>query len=49
MEAGRWEGLVDALRYLGRPASAETLAVIETIAGEQALQVTWYGDVDWHL
>ena len=49
MEAGRWEGIVGALLYPGRPASAETLAVIETVAGAQAVQVTWYDDVDWHL
>jgi hypothetical protein len=28
---------------------AETLAVIETVADAQAVQVTWYDDVDWHL
>ena len=49
MEAGRWEGIVGALLYPGRPASAETLAMIEAVAGEQAVQVTWYDDVDWHL
>jgi hypothetical protein len=49
MEAGRWEGIVGALLYPGRPASAETLAVIETVAGAQAVQVTWYDDLDWHL
>lgn len=49
MEAARWEGVVGALLYPGRPASAETLAVIETIAGAHAVQVTWYDDVDWHL
>lgn len=38
-----------ALLYPGRPASAGTLAMIETVAGEQAVQVTWYDDVDWHL
>ncbi len=38
-----------ALLYPGRPASAETLAMIEAVAGEQAVQVTWYDDVDWHL
>ena len=49
MEAGQWEGIVGALLYPGRPASAETLAMIEAVAGEQAVQVTWYDDVDWHL
>jgi hypothetical protein len=33
MEAGRWEGIVGALLYPGRPASAEMLVVIETVAG----------------
>jgi hypothetical protein len=47
MEAGLWEGIVGAL-YPGRPASAGTLAMIEAVAGEQAVQVTWYDDVDWH-
>lgn len=37
IEAGRWEGIVGALLYPGRPASAETLAMIETVAGEQAV------------
>ena len=49
MEAGRWEGIVGALLYPGRPASDETLAMIEAVAGEQAVQVTWYDDVDWRL
>ena len=49
MEAGRWEGIVGALLYPRRPASAGTLAMIEAVAGEQAVQVTWYDDVDWHL
>ena len=49
MEAGRWEGIVGALLYPGRPASAGTPAMIEAVAGEQGVQVTWYDDVDWHL
>jgi hypothetical protein len=49
MEAGRWEGIVGALLYPSRPARAETLAMIEAVAGEQAVQVTWYDDVDWQL
>jgi hypothetical protein len=49
MEAGRREGIVGALLYLSRPARAETLAMIEAVAGEQAVQVTWYDDVDWQL
>ena len=49
MEAGRVGG------HRGRPAlpeppgQAETLAMIEAVAGEQAVQVTWYDDVDWQL
>ena len=49
MEAGRWEGIVGALLCPGRPARAETLALIEVVAGEQAVQVTWYDDADWRL
>jgi hypothetical protein len=48
MEAGHWEGIVGALLYPRRPARAETLTMIEAVAGEQAVQVTWYDDVDWH-
>jgi hypothetical protein len=40
---------VGALLYPARPASAETLAMIEAVAGEQAVQVAWYDEVDWHL
>jgi hypothetical protein len=47
MEAGQWEGIVGALLYPARPSSAEMLAMIKAIAGEQAVQVTWYHDVDW--
>ena len=49
MEAGQWEGVVGALLYPRRPAKAETLAIIEAVAGEQAVQITWYDDVDWQL
>ena len=49
MDAGRWEGIVGALLYPARPASAEVLATIEAVAGEQAVQVTWYHDVTWRL
>ena len=49
MEAGQWESIVGALLYPARPASAETLAIIEAVAGEQAVQVTWYDKADWHL
>lgn len=47
MEAGRWASIAGALLYPARPASTETLTTIETIAGEQAIMVTWYEDVDW--
>ena len=47
MEAGRWEGIVGALLYPARPASAQTRALIEAVADGQAVQVTWYHDVDW--
>ncbi len=47
MEAGQWEGIVGALLYPARPSSAGMLAMIEATAGEQAVQVTWYHDVDW--
>ena len=49
MEDGRWEGIVGAQLYPRRPANAEILAVIEAVAGGQAVQVTWYYDVDWRL
>jgi hypothetical protein len=32
---------------IARPASAGMLARIEAVAGDQAVQVTWYRDVDW--
>jgi hypothetical protein len=38
MEAGRWEGIVGALLHPGLPASAGTLAKIEAVAGEHAVQ-----------
>ena len=47
METGHWEGIVGALLYPARPSSAGILAMIEATAGEQAVQVTWYHDVDW--
>ena len=49
MEADQWESIVGALLYPHRPAKAETLAIIEAVAGEQAVQITWYDDVDWQL
>jgi hypothetical protein len=47
MEAGDWAGIVGSLLYPARPASAETLARIEAVAGEQAIMVTWYQDAVW--
>lgn len=48
MEAGDRTGVAGSLLYPARPASAETQATIEAVAGEQAIMVTWYEDVDWH-
>src|SRR5690242_8290580 len=47
MEAGAWTGIVGSLLYPARPASKETQDRIESIAGEQAIMVTWYDDVNW--
>ena len=47
MEAGYRAGIVGSLLYPARPASIETAATIEAVAGEQAIMVTWYEDVDW--
>lgn len=48
MEAGQWPGgIAGALLYPARPASAHTQETIEAIAGEQAVMVTWYEEVDW--
>jgi hypothetical protein len=47
LEAGRWASIAGALLYPARPANAETRALIERLAGEQAIMVTWYEDVDW--
>jgi len=47
METGQWGGVAGALLYPARPASNETTEAIERIAGEQAIMVTWYEDVDW--
>jgi hypothetical protein len=48
MEAGDWTGIAGSLLYPARPASSETLTTIETVAGEQAIMVTWCENVDWH-
>jgi hypothetical protein len=47
MESGVWTGIVGSLLYPARPASKETQDTIEAIAGEQAIMVTWYEDVNW--
>ena len=47
MEAGQWAGVAGALLYPARPTGIETMEVIESIAGEQAIMVTWYEDADW--
>jgi len=47
LEAGQWEGVAGALLYPSRPASAESLACIEAVTGEQAIMVTWYDEVPW--
>jgi hypothetical protein len=48
MEAGEWPGgIAGALLYPARPASADTAAAIEAAAGEQAIMVTWYEEVEW--
>jgi len=47
METGQWEGIVGALLYPARPASAKTLATVDALADEQAIQVIWYHEVDW--
>ena len=47
MEPGAWTGIVGSLLYPARPASEETQAIIEAVAGEQAIMVTWYEDVNW--
>jgi hypothetical protein len=48
METGDWTGIIGSLLYPARPASSETLATIEAVAGEETIMVTWYEDVDWH-
>lgn len=47
VESGVWTEIVGSLLYPARPASKETQATIEAIAGEQAIMVTWYEDVNW--
>ena len=48
MEKGDWAGIAGSLLYPARPASSQALATIEAVAGEQAIMVTWYEDVNWH-
>jgi hypothetical protein len=47
MEAGRWASIAGALLYPARPASTQTTALIENVAGEQAIMITWYEDAGW--
>jgi hypothetical protein len=47
MEAGRWASIAGALLYPARPASTQTTALIETVADEQAIMITWYEDANW--
>jgi hypothetical protein len=47
MESGVWTGIAGSLLYPARPASKQTQATIEATAGEHAIMVTWYEDVDW--
>jgi hypothetical protein len=49
MDAGRWASIAGCLLYPARPSSAETAAVIERLAGEQAIMVTWYEEADWRV
>ena len=47
MEAGEWPGgIVAALLDPARPASADTVAAIRAAAGEQAITMMWYEEVD---
>jgi hypothetical protein len=49
MDAGRWPGgIAGALLYPARPASTQIQEAIEAVAGEQAIMVTWYQEVNWH-
>ena len=49
MEAGEWPGgIVGALPYPARPARADTVAAIKAAAGEQAITMMWYEEVEWH-
>jgi hypothetical protein len=47
MESGAWTGIIGGLLYPARPTSEQTQAIIDAIAGEQAIMVTWYEDVNW--
>ncbi len=47
MESGVWTGIVGSLLYPARPASKQTQDTIEATAGERAIMVTWYKDVNW--
>lgn len=47
MESGTWAGIAGRLLYPARPTSKEAQAAIDAIAGEQAIEVAWYEDVQW--
>jgi hypothetical protein len=48
MDAGQWPGgIAGALLYPARPSCAATAEMIEALAGEQAIMVTWYLEADW--
>jgi hypothetical protein len=48
MDAGQWPGgIAGALLYPARPSRAATAEMIEALAGEQAIMVTWYLEADW--
>jgi hypothetical protein len=49
MDAGQWPGgIAGALLYPARPASGQVQQTIETLAGEQAIMVTWHEETNWH-
>ena len=48
MDAGQWPGgIAGELLYPARPYRAATAEMIEALAGEQAIMVTWYLEADW--
>lgn len=47
MAAGRWTSIAGSLLYPARLARIKTSALIESLAGEQTIMVTWYEPADW--